>query len=112
MSDQFTSNPSTVAPPISLPESRALSSGRTGWECPRCGSTELAPAYLIDYSMDKFRGLRLAPKALKLGKIARMFRPFKQIIPVSAQVCRECGMVQLEVDPEDFAEAERKFGRR
>ncbi len=110
MSEHLPSKPPTVAPPISLPESRVIS-GRTGWECPRCGSSNLASAYLIDYS-DKFRGLRLAPKALKLGKIARLLRPFKNLVPVYAQVCRDCGAVQIEVDPEDFAEAEHKYGRR
>lgn len=111
MADQPAFKPSTVAPPGSLPEGRALS-GRRGWECPRCGSSDLASAYLIDYSYDKFRGLRLAPKALKLRKIARMLRPFRQLVPVTGQVCRDCGAIQLEVDPEEFAEAERKYGRR
>jgi len=27
-------------------------------------------------------------------------------------VCRHCGAVVLEVDPDEFAEAERKYGRR
>ena len=112
MSDHIPLKPSTVAPPVSLPEGRALAPGRTGWECPRCGSSDLASAYLLDYSFDKFRGLRLAPKALKLGKISRMLRPFKRLVPVSGQVCRDCGLVQLEVDPEEFADAERKYGRR
>jgi hypothetical protein len=108
MADQLASQPITVAPPSTIPEDRIFA---RGWQCPRCGSSNLASAYLIDYS-DKFRGLRLAPKALKIGKIARMLRPFKQLVPVSAQVCRECGAIQLEVDPDDFAEAEHKYGRR
>lgn len=112
MSEHIPSKPPTVAPPTSLPENRTRPMGRTGWECPRCGSPNLASAYLIDYSFDKFRGLKLAPKALKLQKISRMLRPFKRLVPVSAQVCRDCGLVQLEVDPEEFEEAERKYGRR
>lgn len=82
------------------------------WQCPRCGGTDLAAAYLVDYSMDKFRQLKLAPKALKLNKISRMFRPFKRMINVSAQVCRQCGAVTLEVDPEELQEAEERYGRR
>jgi len=27
-------------------------------------------------------------------------------------VCRNCGLVMLEVNPEEFAEAEERFGRR
>lgn len=81
------------------------------WQCPRCGSTDLGSAYLIDYS-DKFRHLQLAPKALKLPRIARFMRPFRRLVRVNAQVCRNCGAVTLEVDPDEFREAERRFGRR
>jgi len=34
------------------------------------------------------------------------------MVRVNAQVCRQCGAVMLEVDPEDFAEAEQRYGRR
>jgi hypothetical protein len=112
MMDMTDQTPSTVAPPVSIPEA-----GTTArlvafqWQCPRCGSTDLASAYLVDYS-DKFRHLQLAPKALKLGKIGRMLRPFWRLVKVNAQVCRDCGAVALEVDPDEFNEAERKYGRR
>lgn len=102
--------PPTVAPPVSIPE--AGSTARLfQWQCARCGSTDLASAYLVDYS-DKFRHLQLAPKALKLNRIGRMMRPFLRLVKVNAQVCRDCGAVMLEVDPDEFAEAERKYGRR
>jgi hypothetical protein len=104
--------PSTIAPPLSIPEA-GTASGTVPmqWRCPRCGSTDLASAYLIDYS-DKFRQLQLAPKALKLNRIARLLRPFRRMVKVGGQVCRKCGAVQLEVDPDDFEEAERRYGRR
>ena len=104
--------PPTIAPPVSIPED-GLDAARRGdqWRCPRCGSTDLASAYLVDYS-DKFRQLQLAPRALKLAKISRLLRPFKRLVNVSARVCRSCGMVMLEVDPEAFADAEQKYGRR
>jgi hypothetical protein len=105
-------NPPTIAPPISIPEAgTAARQASIQWRCPRCGSTDLASAYLIDYS-DKFRQLQLAPKALKLTRIGRLLRPFHHLIRVGAQVCRHCGAVILEVDPEEFREAERRYGRR
>jgi hypothetical protein len=103
--------PSTVAPPLSIPEAGTTSLHQYRGQCPRCGSTDLASAYLIDYS-DKFRQLQLVPRALKLGRISRMLRPFSRLVNVGAQVCRHCGAVTLEVDPDEFAEAERKYGRR
>lgn len=112
MADQSHSTPPTVAPPVSIPEAASPPGGTAlQWQCVRCGSVDLASAYLIDYS-DKFRQLQLAPKALKLGKISRLLRPFRQMIKVNAQVCRQCGAVMLEVDPDDFADAEQRYGRR
>lgn len=111
MSEKFSPFP-TVAPPISLPEAgSAARSGAFQWQCSRCGSNDLASAYVIDYS-DKFRQLQLAPKALKLRRISRMLRPFRNMVRVNAQVCRRCGAVMLEVDPDEFREAEEKYGRR
>ena len=112
MSEQHPTTPSTVAPPISIPEGgSARPTPLHPWLCPRCGSTDLASAYLIDYS-DKFRQLQLAPRALKLSRISRMLRPFKRLVNVGAQVCRHCGAITLEVNPDEFAEVERKYGRR
>ncbi len=109
MADQ---TPSTVAPPLSIPEAgSATRPVAIQWHCPRCGSIDLASGYLVDYS-DKFRHLQLAPKNLKLSKIGRMLRPFRRLVKVNAQICRDCGAVTLEVDPDEFAEAEHKYGRR
>lgn len=112
MADSNYTKPSTVAPPISIPEAGTTAqSASIVWRCPRCGSVDLGAAYLIDYS-DKFRQLQLAPKALKLNKIARMLRPFRHMIKVNAQVCRNCGAVTLEVNPDDFEDVEKRYGRR
>lgn len=106
--------PPTVAPPVSIPEgdiSPLLR--RPGWQCPRCGSPDLASAYLVESGDDyKWQNLRLAPRALKLPRIRRMLRPLRNLVSISAQVCRHCGLVIPEVDPQEFAEAERKYGRR
>jgi ribosomal protein S27AE len=112
MSERLGSKPPTIAPPLSIPEGATTPTGTTlQWHCSRCGSTDLASGYMIDYS-DKFRQLQLAPKALKLKKLTGMLRPFHNLVKVNAQVCRRCGAVTLEVNPEDFAEAERRYGRR
>jgi len=104
--------PPTVAPPASIPEADASTlQASIQWRCPRCGEVDLASAYLIDYS-DKFRQLQLAPRALKLGRISRLLRPFRHLLKVNAQVCRHCGAVTLDVNPEEFAEIERRYGRR
>jgi len=112
MSEHIPSKAPPIAPPVSIPEAGTVAIAPTiQWRCVRCGSVDLGAAYLIDYS-DKFRQLQLAPKALKLSKIGRFLRPFRRLVKVNAQVCRNCGAVLLEVDPEDFQEAERRFGRR
>ena len=110
--DPNVGTPPTISPPLSIPEGGSATVPVTPqWRCARCGSTDLASAYLIDYA-DKFRHLQLAPKALKLRKISRMLRPFRNLIKVNAQVCRHCGAVTLEVDPDDFRDAEDHYGRR
>ena len=112
MQKRSNANPSTLAPPVSIPEAdRSPLLASSQWRCPRCGSTDLASAYLVDYG-DRFRQLRLAPKALKLGRIGRLLRPFQRLVRVGARVCRECGAVTMEVDPEEFNEAEERYGRR
>lgn len=106
--------PPTVAPPVSIPEADTSPLLiQPGWHCPRCGSPDLASAYLVESGDQyKWNNLKLAPRALKLSKIRRMLRPYRQLVSVGAQVCRNCGYIHLEVDPDEFAEAERKYGRR
>ncbi|NJL95910.1 MAG: hypothetical protein HC915_20360 [Anaerolineae bacterium] len=79
--------------------------------CPRCGSTDLASTYLVDYS-EQFSNIYLAPKSLTLRRLNRLLRPFKALTKVYADTCRNCGMVILGVNTEDLEEAERRFGKR
>ncbi len=113
MTEHLTNTPPpTVAPPVTIPEAGSTEMPASiQWRCFRCGSTDLASAYLIDYS-DKFRQLQLAPRALKLGRISRLLRPFRRLIKVNAQVCRHCGAVTLEVNPDEFLDLEDRYGRR
>ncbi len=109
MSDQ-PQKPPPVSAPASLPESNTGPvSPVARWVCPRCGSDDLGAGYLIDFS-DKFDYIYMAPRRLRLRKLRNMLRPFKHLTKVDADICRNCGMVILEVNTDDFAEAEEKFG--
>jgi RNA polymerase subunit RPABC4/transcription elongation factor Spt4 len=108
----MSTGPLPFSAPSSLPEgatSPMMPVNR--WPCPRCGSDDLASAYLIDYS-HKFDYVYLAPRRLKLKRLRNMLRPFRNLIRVDADVCRNCGSVILRVNTEDFEEAERRFDRR
>ncbi|PJF43827.1 MAG: hypothetical protein CUN55_07070 [Phototrophicales bacterium] len=110
MSDHI---PPTVSPPPSLPEDTRTTGAvrfHRRWECPRCGSDDLASAYLLDYG-DGFQPVYLAPRRLKIKRLRNFLRPFKHLTKVDADVCRTCGMVILEVNTEEFEEAEKRFGR-
>lgn len=107
----MTQKPPPVSPPPSIPETDSGPIAPVArWVCPRCGSDDLAAGYLIDYS-DKFDYVYLAPRRLKLKRLRNFWRPFKHLTKVDADVCRNCGMVILEVDTESFQEAEEKFGK-
>lgn len=111
MSDEPQKKPPPVAAPASLPETNTGPiSPVARWVCPRCGSDDLGAAYLIDYS-DKFDNIYLAPRRLRIRKLRNMWRPFKHLTKVDADVCRNCGMVILEVNTREFSDAEDKFGR-
>lgn len=105
--------PLPVSPPPSLPESTQQTniSPLRHWVCPRCGSEDLASGYLVDYG-EKFQHVYLAPRRLRLKRLRSLLRPFRYLVQVDADVCRNCGMVILEINTEDFADAEVRFGRR
>lgn len=113
----MTSNPTgsaktpPVVPPASVPEGSGPVAPRAQWACPRCGSTDLASTYLIDYG-NTFDNVYLAPKTLTLKKLRRLLRPFKALTKVYADTCRNCGMVVLEVNTDELADAEHRFGKR
>lgn len=103
--------PPPVSPPPSLPESNTGPvSPIARWVCPRCGSNDLGAGYLIDYS-DKFDFVYLAPRRLNIKRLRNFLRPFRHLTKVDADVCRNCGMVILEVNTEEFADAEEKYGQ-
>lgn len=77
--------------------------------CVRCGSTNLAKGYVVDYA-EKFRHIHFAPKRMtprRLNSIMAM-RPFRSIVQLDAQACRDCGAVLLIVDPSELRRTERR----
>ena len=77
------------------------------------GSTDLASAYLVDFGGKSFDNVYLAPKNLTLKKLMNLLRPFNRaLVKVDADTCRECGMVILEVNTDEFGDSEERFGKR
>jgi hypothetical protein len=76
--------------------------------CIRCGSTNLARGQVVDYG-DKFRDLRFAPKRMTLSRLNSLLnlRPFRALVKVNALACRDCGLVQMVIDPSDLRRVER-----
>jgi hypothetical protein len=75
--------------------------------CIRCGSTNLARGQVVDYG-DKFRDLRFAPKRMTLSRLNSLLnlRPFRTLVKVNALACRDCGLVQMVIDPGDLRRVE------
>jgi hypothetical protein len=75
--------------------------------CVRCGSTNLARGYVVDYS-DKFEQVHFAPKRITLNWLnsLRNLRPWKRLVKLDAVACRDCGAVLLEIDPAELRRAE------
>ena len=75
--------------------------------CVRCGSTNLARGYVVDYG-DRFEQVHFAPKNIPLKWLnsLRNLRPWKRLIKLDAVACRDCGAVLLEIDPSELRRAE------
>lgn len=81
---------------------------RQSFVCVRCGSRNLARGYVVDYG-DKFQAVHFAPKRITLRWLNSLLnlRPWKRLIKLDAEACRDCGAVLLVVDPSDLRRAER-----
>jgi hypothetical protein len=77
--------------------------------CVRCGSTNLAHGYIVDYG-EKFEQIRFAPKRITLKWLNSILalRPWRSLAKVSAEACRDCGAVLLVVEPDELRRAERR----
>lgn len=77
--------------------------------CPRCGQSEFSKGSVISYGRD-FRAVYFKPARLSWRRLGWMLRPFRQLVEVEAQVCRHCGLVSLQIDPEGLQQIEKRFG--
>lgn len=77
--------------------------------CVRCGSTNLADGYMVDYG-EKFEQIRFAPRRTTLRWLNSVMalRPWKSLAKLEAVACRDCGAVLPVVNPEELRRAERK----
>jgi hypothetical protein len=77
--------------------------------CVRCGSTNLARGYIVDYG-DKFEQIRFAPKRITLQWLNSILalRPWRSLAKLNAEACRDCGAVLLTVEPDELRRAERR----
>lgn len=100
-----------LAPPASATAPRphvAHEFDRNALTCSRCGSSNLAKGYVVDFG-DRFEAVHFAPKRVKLGWLNSLFtlRPWSRLLKLNAEACRDCGAVTLLVDPSDLRRAER-----
>ncbi len=77
--------------------------------CVRCGSTNLARGYIVEFSGQRFEHVRFVPRRLPLKWLNSLFnlRPWRRLLKLEAIACRDCGAVLLTVDPEALRRAER-----
>lgn len=80
---------------------------RADFACVRCGSKNLARGYVLDYG-DKFEQVHFAPKRIPLSWLNSLFnlRPWRRLLKLNAEACRDCGAVLLVVDPDELRRAE------
>ncbi|MFQ3537039.1 MAG: hypothetical protein SNJ58_14325 [Aggregatilineales bacterium] len=77
--------------------------------CLRCGSTNLARGYIVEFGGQRFEQVRFAPRRIPLKWLNSLLnlRPWRRLLRLEAVACRDCGAVLLTVDPEALRRAER-----
>ncbi len=104
--------PEADAPPAPQSIPAPAASERTHFgagHCPRCGGTDFGKGTLINYG-DRFRPAYYKPSRLSFRRLHNLFRPFRRVSEVEAQVCRNCGMVMLQVDIDRLRDVEERSG--
>lgn len=98
-----------VAPPEPIPHVEH-SYIPSHFACVRCGSTNLARGFIVDYGGEKFEQVRFAPRRISLKWLNSLFnlRPWRGLLKLEAVACRDCGAVLMTVDPDDLRRAERR----
>ena len=112
ISRPVSARPVPAVPATPPPDPHSVHDGMTGYVaerlvCIRCGSSNLARGQVVDYG-DKFRDLRFAPKRMTLSRLNSLLnlRPFRTLVKVNALACRDCGLVQMVIDPSDLRRIE------
>lgn len=77
--------------------------------CARCGSTNLGSGALLTYG-DRFRPAYYRPSRLSIRRLHNLLRPFRAVVEVQAKVCRECGLLALQVNPQKLKQIEKQSG--
>ena len=75
--------------------------------CPRCGGQDFASGQLLTYG-GRFRPAYYKPRRLSFFRLNNLLRPFRALAEVEAQVCRSCGLVLCQVEPERLARLEAR----
>ncbi|PJF30490.1 MAG: hypothetical protein CUN51_07505 [Candidatus Thermofonsia Clade 1 bacterium] len=99
--------PSYESPAPSLPVTHFYQPER--FACLRCGSTNLARGYIVEFGGQRFEQARFAPRRVPLKWLNSLFnlRPWRKLLRLEAIACRDCGAVLLTVDPEALRRVER-----
>ena len=112
LSDDYYDTPSEAIPVPDFAAEEAMphvehSYSASRFVCVRCGSTNLARGYVVDYG-DRFEQVHFAPKRITLKWLNSLLnlRPWKRLIKLDAVACRDCGAVLLEIDPAELRRAE------
>lgn len=106
--------PEPVVTPAAPEDPHSVHDASKGYQpernvCVRCGSTNLARGYVVDYG-EKFRQVHFAPRRITLGRLNSLLNlmPFRSLAKLDAVACRDCGAVLLTVDPAELRRAEHR----
>ncbi len=76
--------------------------------CSRCGSTDLGRGYILG-DRPKFRPAHFATKGLPPARVRRLLRVERFTLEIACAVCRSCGHLILEIDPEKLKAIEKQY---
>lgn len=108
--------PQAVLPPapVQMPSFAEVSAPRPFGQgvCPRCGGQTFGSGQLVTESSIDFKPAYYKPARFSLRRLRNALRPKRRLVPIEAQVCRTCGLIQFQVDVDRLEEVERRTGDR
>ncbi len=102
--------PTLPEEPPALTDSVAAPHFRTDL-CPRCGYADFGAGTVITYN-GGFHPAYFKPARLTFRRLSWLWRPFRAIVELEAQVCRQCGLVMLQVNTDKLRQVEKRSGDR